>query len=95
MEEIAMEHAAKNKIKSFALSETSTAALDLHLLNAVINDDTQIRAGSRLQLAVQWNRTEVGHLWESLFTEGAILRGYLWSGLFVHLTAADTLLLFD
>lgn len=59
MGEIAREHAAKNKVKSFALSETSTAALDLHLLNAVINDDTQIRAGSRLQLAVQWNRKEV------------------------------------
>mmetsp|Transcript_9943 Transcript_9943/g.28938 ORF Transcript_9943/g.28938 Transcript_9943/m.28938 type:complete len:1510 (+) Transcript_9943:1910-6439(+) len=59
MSEIAEEDLAKKKVKSFALSETSTAALDLHLLNAVINDDTQIRAGSRLQLAVQWNRKEV------------------------------------
>jgi len=59
MLEIAEEDAAKSKIRSFSLSETSTAALDLHLLNAVINDDMQCRAGSRLQLAVQWNRKEV------------------------------------
>jgi len=59
MQEIAAVQEKEKKISSFALSETSTAALDLHVLNAVINDDTQCRAGTRLQLAVQWNRKEV------------------------------------
>ena len=59
MLEIAAVQEREKKVSSFAMSETSTEGLDLHLLNAVINDDTQCRAGTRLQLAVQWNRKEV------------------------------------
>lgn len=45
-----------HKVSSFGLTENSTAELDLHLLNAVINDETQVLPEKRLRLAVEWNR---------------------------------------
>ena len=48
-----------HKVSSFGLTENSTAELDLHLLNAVINDETQVLPEKRLRLAVEWNRKDV------------------------------------
>ncbi len=48
-----------HKVSSFGLTENSTAELDLHLLNAVINDETQVPPEKRLRLAVEWNRKDV------------------------------------
>jgi ADP-ribose pyrophosphatase len=48
-----------HKVSSFGLTENSTAELDLHLLNAVINDESQVLPHLRLRLAVEWNRKDV------------------------------------
>ncbi|KAL1527371.1 hypothetical protein AB1Y20_016041 [Prymnesium parvum] len=50
------------KISSFGLSDPNSGShLDLHILNAVLNDTGQYRNDlqARLQLAVQWNRRDV------------------------------------
>jgi hypothetical protein len=49
----------QDKIHSFRLSETSTSELDVHLLNAVINDRDQCKQELRLKLAVEWKRMDV------------------------------------
>ena len=43
----------------FKLSETSTAQLDAHILNAVINDPDMCKPEARLKLAVEWSRIDV------------------------------------
>ena len=46
-------------MSSFGLYTNSTAELDLHLLNAVINDAAQCKPDARLKLAVEWGRPDV------------------------------------
>ena len=59
LETIAKKDWEAHKIHSFKLSETSTSELDVHLLNAVINDKDQCKPEFRLKLAVEWNRMDV------------------------------------
>eukprot|EP00966_Prymnesium_polylepis_P289895 6696214-Prymnesium_polylepis.1 len=47
------------KVSSFSLTVSSTAELDLHVLNAIINDSAQCKPGDRLKLAVEWGRADV------------------------------------
>ncbi|KAL1519454.1 hypothetical protein AB1Y20_022976 [Prymnesium parvum] len=56
---IAEANSGTGRITAFSLSQNQTAELDLHLLNAVINDTAQCKPESRLKLAVEWNRVDV------------------------------------
>eukprot|EP00966_Prymnesium_polylepis_P058895 1365065-Prymnesium_polylepis.1 len=56
---IAEANSLHHRITSFSLTQFQTAELDLHLLNAVINDTAQCKPESRLKLAVEWNRVDV------------------------------------
>jgi len=48
-----------HKVSSFVLNDSSTAQLDLYLLNAVLNDSSQCKPQHRLKLAVEWGRLDV------------------------------------
>ena len=67
----------ENKVSSFALTETATAELDLHLLNAVIYDVNQVRPELRLRLAVEWNRKDVVERVLRMSEEKSDMRGAL------------------
>ncbi|KAL3933002.1 MAG: hypothetical protein SGPRY_000469 [Prymnesium sp.] len=59
LKRIAVANEQSGRVTSFSLSQIQTAELDLHLLNAVINDRAQCKPESRLKLAVEWNRVDV------------------------------------